>query len=295
MSVPISHQTRSHIPYDETTKQLASATISRLKQNTKLFLPLNETIDLLNQLVSFELGRFLLHNRGLNGYWTSYIFRNNPDPHSLTELEFWLLNKSLYVMARDRFYVFQNEIKRRLQSNMILASIPSGLMDDLLFLDYSDYCNIQLVGIDADVESLELARQAANERRFSSEQVALIKKDAWNLEINSEFDLITSNGLNMYESSEKRLIALYQSFYKALKPQGTLVVSFIPPPPENIDFLVSNDFLKERAIFDDILQINYLNFCTEDSMRNQLQSAGFTVERIQYNEVGMAPVVIAKK
>ncbi|KTD59540.1 Methyltransferase domain protein [Legionella sainthelensi] len=296
MSVAISHQTASHIPYDETTKQLIASTKIRLEKSDHLFLPLNETLELLNELASFSLGRFLLHNRGLNGYWTSYIFRNTPDPEESIELESWLLNKSLYVMARERFYLFQDEIRKRLKSNMTLASIPSGLMDDLLFLDYSSYHNIHLVGIDADSESLQFARQNANEQGFSPEQVTLMQKDAWDLAIDAQFDLLTSNGLNMYESCEKRLVALYQSFYKALKPDGTLLISFIPPPPQNIESLISSEnFLKERAIFGDIVQINYLNFCTEAKMKIQLQAAGFTIESVQYNEKGMAPVIVAKK
>jgi SAM-dependent methyltransferase len=296
MSIAISHQTTSHIPYDETTKQLIEDTMNRLEKSDNLFLPLNETMDLLNELASFNLGRFLLHNRGLNGYWTSYIFRNNLDPDQIIGLESWLLNKSLYVMARERFYTFQEEIRKRLHSDMTLASIPSGLMDDLLFLDYSAYRNIHLVGIDADSESLKFARQNANERGFSSEQVTLMQKDAWDLDIHAEFDLLTSNGLNMYESCENRLIVLYRSFYKALKPNGTLLISFIPPPPENIEsFISSENFLKERSVFGDIVQINYLNFCTEVDMKNQLQAAGFMIESIQYNEKGMAPVVVAKK
>lgn len=295
MGIAISHQTTSYIPYDDNTRQLVASTKSRLEKSDNLFLPLKETLELLHELASFSLGRFLLHNRGLNGYWTSYIFRNNPEPDTL-ELESWLLNQSFYVMARERFYMFQEEITKKLHSNMTLASIPSGLMDDFLFLDFSRYSNIQLVGIDADTESLTLARQNANERGFSNEQVSLMQKDAWNLEINAEFDLIASNGLNMYESCENRLIALYSNFYNALKPEGTLLISFIPPPPKHIESLVSaENFLKERAIFGDIVQINYLNFCTEESMTSQLQSTGFTIENIRYNEKGMAPVIVAKK
>lgn len=296
MSAAISHQTTSYIPDDELTQQLVKDTITRLEKKEKLFLPLEETVDLLHELISFNLGRFLLHNRGLNGYWTAYIFRNNPDIDSLCALEFWLLNKSFYVMARERFYVFQAEIRKKMKSNMTLASVPCGLMDDLLFLDYSSYQNIHLVGIDADQESLDFAQKNAKDCGFPAEQVTLLQRDAWNLNINCAFDLLTSNGLNMYESSEGRLIALYQSFYKALKPEGTLLISFIPPPPDNIDSVIcAEDFLKERALFGDIVPINYLNFCTEERMRYQLEVAGFTIEKIKYNSMGMAPVVVAKK
>lgn len=296
MHQAISHQTTSFITNKVLTQQLVKETISQLEKKENLFLPLAQTLELLHELASFNLGRFLLHNRGLNGYWTSYIFRNNANPKTLCNLESWLLNESFYVMARERFYVFQAEISKKLKANMTLASIPCGLMDELLFLDYSAYNNIKLVGIDADQESLDLARLNADEQGFSKDQVQFIQKDAWNLNMKDEFDLLTSNGLNMYEACEERLIALYQSFYQALKPNGTLIISFIPPAPEHINSIISTEqFLKERSLFSDIVPINYLNFCTEEQMKRQLLLAGFTVEKIVYNAVEMAPVVIARK
>jgi chemotaxis methyl-accepting protein methylase len=38
-----------------------------------------------------------------------------------------------------------------------------------------------------------------------------------------EFDLISSNGLNIYVKDKEQVIALYQKFFDALKPGGTLV------------------------------------------------------------------------
>lgn len=296
MNVAISHHTSSQISNIESTDRIVFEIIQRLETQDQLFLPLEETKQLLFQLKEFELGRFLLHNRGLNGYWTAYIFRNDVDNAQLTPLESWLLNKSFYVMARERFVVFQREIKQRLHSHMTLASIPCGLMDDLLHLDYTSFTDIQLVGIDADTESLELARQNARNNRIDERMVRFFQKDAWDLQVENQYDLLTSNGLNMYESSEARLIALYRSFYNALRPEGTLIMSFIPPPAEGSDLGISpEDFLKERAIFGDIIQVNYLNFCTENTLKRQLESIGFRLEDILYNSVGMAPVVIAKK
>lgn len=44
-----------------------------LRSKKSLILPLNVELELLNQLAEFDLGRFLLLNKGLNGYRTSYI------------------------------------------------------------------------------------------------------------------------------------------------------------------------------------------------------------------------------
>lgn len=296
MDITVSHQTRSHIAPDESTTKLVSDIARRLQNTDRLFLPLAQTLQLLDELSQSALGRFLLHNKGLNGYWTSWIFRNETPEESLSELEHWLLNKSLYVSARERFYVFLREIQKRLRSDTTLASVPCGLMDDLLLQDYSSYRNISLVGIDADPESLAFAKSNAMNRGFSKDQVSFFQRDAWNLGFKNAFSLIVSNGLNMYVSCEKKLIELYQNFYEALEPGGVLLTSFIPPPTENsILGMAEDDFLRERAIFGDIIQVNYLNFCTEEAMRYQLKAVGFIVEDIFSNAMGMAPVVIAGK
>ncbi len=297
----ISHHTSSKITYGEPTKQLVELIKQRLLHTKNLFLSLSETLSLLESLSQFELGRFLLHNKGLNGYWTSYIFRNKPSKN-IHPLENWLLNKSLLVLARERFFIFQQEIKKRLKSHICLASIPCGLMDDLLLQDYFDYEKISLVGIDADLESLKFANENAVNLNKQS-QVSFLLKDAWNLGIHQEFDLITSNGLNMYEPKAERLVQLYKNFYQALKPGGTLIISFLPPPPasQNIEdvckkFNISiDDWKKERAIFSDIVQIQYLNFCTEEDMKMQLEQAGFKIEKIVYNAQGVVPVAIATR
>ena len=48
---------------------------------------LNDKISLAHQLNDFELGRFLLSNKGLNGYWTSYAISKAPEKNDLSELE----------------------------------------------------------------------------------------------------------------------------------------------------------------------------------------------------------------
>jgi len=298
----ISHKTPSIVPYSDETQKIVNNTKERLKKTENLFLSFEETINLLDQLTQFELGRFLLHNRGLNGYWTSYIFQNAKGQTPKTPLEHWLLNKSLLVLARERLVSFQREIQKRIKPGIRFASIPCGLMDDLLYLNYNGINDFKLVGIDADPESLDFAEQNAKDHHLE-DHTLFLQKDAWHLDIFDEFDLISSNGLNMYESDETRLIQLYQNFYQALAPEGTLIISFLPPPPENQDpkdgwknFNVApEDLLKEMAIFTDIVQIKYLNFCTEDKMIHQLKSANFKIDRVIYNEQGSLPIAIAHK
>src|SRR5690606_10588211 len=98
MTHTISHRT-TQINDAESTNALVRQIEERLRSAERLVLPLNRTLDLLHQLKEFELGRFLLHNRGLNGYWTAYVFQHGFGKPPENELGQWLLHKSLLVRA----------------------------------------------------------------------------------------------------------------------------------------------------------------------------------------------------
>ena len=66
----------------------------------QLKLPLGETLNLLDQLAAFELGRFLLGHRGLNGYWTAYLILQGPHRQDLSPLEQWILHRAPVFRAR---------------------------------------------------------------------------------------------------------------------------------------------------------------------------------------------------
>ena len=73
-------------------------------------------------------------------------------------------------------------------------------------------------------------------------------------------------------------------------------MSFIPPPPkEGLKGISEENFMMERALFGDIIQINYLNFSSEEEVTQQLNQAGFGVDNIIYNQHGVAPVLVAYK
>ncbi len=271
----------------------------RLKASQNLVLPLEQELSLLEQINEFELGRFLLLNKGLNGYWTSYIILHGPQKQQLHPLEHWLLHHAPAVVAtQQRFALFKKHLQQQMKSGMTLASVPCGLMDDLLGLDYSDHYDIKLVGIDLDENSLKLAQE--NVQKHQNMAVSLIKKNAWDLEIDEQYDILTSNGLNIYEPDDKKVVALYKQFFKALKPQGILITSFLTPPPvlapnstwKNYDPAAA---LKQKAVFVDILQVAWQSFRTEEQTREQLMEAGFTDIDIIYDKQGMFPTVIARK
>src|SRR5690606_5582664 len=103
-----------------------------------------EQLDLLEQLSSFNLGRFVLLHGGLDGYWTQYLClhpsrgrltQRNDEGRPFSELETWLLDRAPLTLAtQQRFHIFQDLCQHLLTDGMDLASIPCGLMDDLLGL-----------------------------------------------------------------------------------------------------------------------------------------------------------------
>ena len=50
----------------------------QLQKKTGLALPLEEELKILEELQSFELGQFLLANKGLDGFWTAYVILHGP-------------------------------------------------------------------------------------------------------------------------------------------------------------------------------------------------------------------------
>nr|MBP9722637.1 class I SAM-dependent methyltransferase [Gammaproteobacteria bacterium] len=255
---------------------------NNLQKSEKLSFEIPKMLELLKQLSEFELGRFLLINKGLNGFWISSIINNKAPAESLHPLENWVLNKSpAMISTRERFHIFRRETQKLLFDNMSLASIPCGLMDDLLSLDYSVVKNISLYGIDLDSESLSLAeRNIANYNVNKQVKIKFLLKNAWNLELFDKFDVITSNGLNVYEHDDNKTTELYNQFYLALKPGGSLITSFLVPPQGYTSKIDLADLKLQRAIFGEIIKVNWQAFRSQELTQNQLEKVGF--KDIQY-------------
>lgn len=272
----------------------------KIRKKDSLSLPIDETLKILQKLTEFDLGKFLLHNKGLNGFWTAYVILEGIRKSNLQSLENWILNKSPIVVAtRERFYIFQEELKKLLKDNMSVASAPCGLMDDLLTIDYSEFSNIKLTGIDLDQESIEFAKQNAKKRNINA-KIDFLTRSAWDLNIVEEFDIIISNGLNIYEPDSTKLRELYSQFAKALKPGGYLITSFLTPSPTMSaespwkDFSLE-DVQKQKAIFADILEVAWQTYRTEAETVPMFAESGFKVQNIIYDKQAMFPTIILKK
>ncbi|MEM8563922.1 MAG: class I SAM-dependent methyltransferase [Pseudomonadota bacterium] len=299
MASIISHQTESTDLQD-----IVKATKARI--NGMADLSETERDDLLNildGLCEFELGRFLLQNGGgWNGEWTHRIISHREDTrHELHPLEEFTIFSAPSVLAtRERFSIFQQQTQRLLKEGCHLASVPCGVMADLLTLDFTELEQFQLTGIDLDEQAFPLAEKLAAEKGLS-EHCQWIAADAWKLDVYGEFDVLTSNGLNIYQSDNVLVISLYQQFRQAIKPGGTLITSFLTPPPDaqghtawNLDAINIEDLLQQQKVMAHVLQATWACFQTEEATRQQLHEAGFEEIDIHWGSSRMFPTVVAR-
>jgi SAM-dependent methyltransferase len=256
-----------------------------------------------NELREFDLGRFLLDNRGLNGRWTSYVLMYpdrgrasnlSSDGSQLKELESWLLNRCpIFAATQERFRIFRELTQPLLRSDMKIASLPSGLMDDLLTLDYSSVDNVEVTAIDLDPDSLEAAK--INHKQLNTPVVVKFEqRDAWALDSFERWDLITSNGLNIYVAEDESCTDLYRSISKSLKPGGMFVMSFITPP-DRWEPKSPEDLAQQRFLFTNVMPVRWSCVRDESKTRQQLDAAGFEVVSIRYDSQRMFPAVLARK
>ncbi len=266
---------------------------------------IEQQLKILNELAMSEFGKFLLLNKGLNGYWTHYALTypfKKPNIHLTSEIDKFLLEAAPTVLAtQERFRIFLRENQEAVKNEAILASIPCGLMGELLLLNYSGITDIQLIGIDFDTGSLRQAKLLSQENQLQ-DYVTLEQKDAWELNHFNQFDLISSNGLNIYEPDDNRVTELYRQFYLALKPNARLVTSFLTPPPMlstdspwNMKAIDMSALKLQKLIFSHILNVKWQCYRTEALTRAQLETAGFQDIQFIYDKARMFPTVTAIK
>jgi SAM-dependent methyltransferase len=264
-----------------------------------------ELIELANELSNSELGRFLITNSGFNGYWTDVvvtyperIYKNI----NFSSLDKTILETFPVVQAtQERFNIFRNALQNLVKEEITMASIPCGFMRDLLQLDYSKAKNFKLIGIDLDSDSISQAKSLAKEFELLS-KCEFKQLDAWSLNDKEQADVISSNGLNIYEPNEDRNIELFKNFHSYLKPGGTLITSFLTPPPtqdKNSEWDMSKideeALLMQKKIYMVVLEVKFNCYCSSDSMKAQMKKAGFDKTEIFYDKASIFPTIVASK
>ncbi len=297
----------SHEISQEPVEVLINKIATRIKQQgDKPYITVSAQLELLHQLSQFEFGIFLIRNRGINGYWTHYMLthplRSESSQTILSPLETFILDSAPTMLAtQQRFMIFLEENQKMVFDGAKLACVPCGLMGELLYLNYEGIERIDLIGIDYDQDSLFHAKKQAKKKNLSP-FVHLHQTNAWDIESEETYDLISSNGLTIYEPDDKKVMDLYGIFYRALKQNGKLVTSFLTPPPNLTDdyewdmVQIDPEALNlQKIIFVDILEAKWQCFRSSEQVKSQLQQAGFSNIEFIYDSAKLFPTVVAYK
>lgn len=289
----------------EQISQEVEETIARLtSQFQEKPQKLQTFLQILNDLSEFEFGRFLIKNKGaLSSYWTWYVILGFVQSEITSPLEKFILEKSPAILAtRERFGIFQKLLKQHITSNNVVCSVPCGSMADLLTLYLPNTIkDVKFIGIDIDPTVFDFAKklQQQSKNKFVCD---FFVKDAWQLNQEEQYDIITSNGLNIYEKEDDKVISLYRTFYHALKKNGKLICSAFTHPPGgvevtewNLDMLNQEDMKLYSSIVKFILQATWTNFRSSDKTCAQLKAAGFKEVQIYWDKQRIFPTFCAAK
>nr|MBI3613508.1 methyltransferase domain-containing protein [Nitrospirota bacterium] len=261
-----------------------------------------------------EFGRFLLCARGLNWRATDLLFdpahqtalRQQERDHRLglfDRLAFFTC--PLFLATRERFRIFQQQTQPLVTDGTVLASLPCGRMRDLLSLDYAHLRReVRLIGLDKDPEALQGARALAAEMQAQKPLHGTVefrvsdglRPGLTEADIRREFDLVTSNGLNIYLNDDQ-CVTFYGHVHEALKPGGTFVTSHIVPAEEYRWSQINRDHWHLQAVILTVL-IGALwepLVKPRELVREQLEAAGFREVRILPDSQGIFPTFVAKK
>jgi SAM-dependent methyltransferase len=174
-------------------------------------------------------------------------------------------------------------------------------MGDLLLLDYSLAPNAELIGVDLDQESLNQAAALA-EKRGLAERTRFLKADAWSEKLDFKADILTSNGLNIYEPDDVKVGALYANFHRLIKPGGILLVSFITPAPGgaqaspwDLSEIDARDMAQARMTLGEVVPVKWRNARAPELTERQLRQAGFDRIELLWDRARIFPTALAYK
>lgn len=125
--------------------------------------------------------------------------------------------------------LLRNAIRPLLKPGFVVASIPSGLMSEVL-MAAEHFEGVQLYAIDIDKANFEHIREKYGDRLVGNE-FHPIEMDALTLDFESKFDLITCVGFSMY-LKEEQLVDFISRIHRALKPGGRFLFTFYSDPSE---------------------------------------------------------------
>ena len=269
---------------------------------------LSEKLSILEELKKFALGQFLIANQGINGIWSHYISYEYPrlsesqkPQNPMERMLIEIIGSDLRIRLELVKELLQKELDENRRDRISLLSVPCGVMADLSTLDFSRIEEYSLFGVDLDPDVLKKAKEF-NENYALGSHTTFDCKDAWNLELDSQFDVIVCLGLNIYVKEMERLLGLYSSLRKTLKPGGKLMLSFPTPEPmhdphteRHFKGLNPDAVRLRRIIFYEIVEIGFGKAFSSLETTNQLKKVGFQKVEIKHSPNNSPNIAIATK
>ncbi len=254
-----------------------------------------------------DLGRWMLLNGGWDATWTRYCItydRSAADPDTNEVEHFFLTQAPAIAATRQRAGIFRSLLSEMVSPGTTAMSVPCGLMDDLLTLPQTGDL---LVGVDLDPAAVAGATANAADQWISAHCVFAVG-DAWNLAdaqvasgsahayrtaVAGGVDVLASNGLNIYVPSDARVVELYRSFRRALRIDGTLIVSALTPPGQWAASDLPRDVSMRARGLMLINDVMWSNYRPVEVTIAQLHAAGLQVRDVLFDDRRIFPTFVA--
>lgn len=266
--------------------------------------------DTWRQIQQSSYWRHNIFNGGLSGPFTEYFACFNPR----WKVDFWgervqpidilYLNRHAIPQAYQSTVaktqqILSEKVKELLtyrKENIEVASLACGTMYDVLGANYDDRSKVNFSGFDIDKESLQLVHEKARTLGYAKEKIRLIECDIVKTSLpENQYDIIVCNGFSFY-INDQSLGQLIENVKKALKPDGTFVMSFIQPFTM---WQMNEEEKKIGKVVKDILDAVPMNWSanlrTGDQVLSIVEKSGLTNVSVLEESHQIHPVVLAQK
>ena len=243
-------------------------------------------------------GKFMVINRGLNAYWTDVMVKFPIKKHpefSTLELEIFK-HFPVAKATQERFLIFKEICQKFIEEDNHILSAPCGLLPEFLPQGIQSSISSKIDSIDIDPDTLKQLTQKLDKNLKAN--IAIIQEDIFSLKATDKYNLIVSNGLNIYLSDTDQVAELYQIFYDALKEDGLLVTSTLIAPDGNewaMDKIDPYWLGQQKMLFADILNVAWSCHMGTEVFTTMLQDIGYRDITIIWDSQKMFPTVTAIK
>ncbi|KAA0151843.1 hypothetical protein FNF27_03278 [Cafeteria roenbergensis] len=274
----------------------------------------SERLELLDQLQSFSLGRFLITHGGMDASNAFAVFtwpdqRANLEasarPIQLQPLESFLLNRSPTILGLQHQHATAKLLLgAAAPTARALGSVPCRLFEDFTGLDWTSDelagSRARLYGADLDPCAVRIAAQRAAEAGLEG-RAKVFHQDAWGVSLPEQLDALATTSLTDYEPDDTRAVALLQGMRASLRSGGKLFAGFLTPPPAlsaaspwDMACVDAEDALMEAVLLHDIIGVRWHGARSADQMADLLHRAGFSSVDFDFGPAGIAPTAIAR-